>query len=96
MVMGGGNQLFNNICCLLPISAPFVVPACVILGKVSTGIAVISMVLLLVVTILLFSFTAKVYESMIFYNGKVLKLKDILQIAKNRRQVERKGEKSHE
>ena len=60
------------------------------------SIALISMVILLVVTGLLFSFTAKVYESMIFYNGKALKLKDILQIAKNRRQVERKGEKSRE
>jgi len=37
-----------------------------------------------------------VYESLIFYNGKVMSFKDILQIAKNRRQVERKGEKSHE
>ncbi len=96
MMNGGDNQLFVNICSLLPISSPFVVPACVLLGKVPMSIALISMVILLVVTGLLFSFTAKVYESMIFYNGKALKLKDILQIAKNRRQVERKGEKSRE
>lgn len=96
MINGGDNQLFINICGLLPISAPFVVPACVLLGKIPMSIALISMLLLLVATGFLFSFTAKVYESMIFYNGKVLKLKDILQIAKNRRAVERKGEKHHE
>ena len=60
------------------------------------AISLISLAILIIVVGVLFSFTAKVYESMIFYNGKVLKLKDILQIAKNRRQVERKGEKSHE
>ena len=96
LMTGSDNQLFVNICSLIPISAPFVVPACVILGKISMGIALISMVLLLVLTGLLFAFTAKVYESMIFYNGSVLKLKDILMIAKNRTQTERKGEKQHE
>lgn len=96
MMNGGDNQMFINICGLIPISAPFVVPACVLLGKIPMSIALISMVILLVATGVLFSFTAKVYESMIFYNGKVLKLKDILQIAKNRRAVERKGEKHHE
>lgn len=96
LMSGGDNQLFVNICSLVPISAPFVVPACVLLGKIPMSIAVISMVLILVVTGLLFAFTAKVYESMIFYNGSVLKFKDILMIAKNRTQVERKEEKQHE
>jgi len=45
----------------------------------------VSLAVVTVCTAALFSFTAKVYESMIFYNGNVLKLKDILQIAKNRR-----------
>ncbi|MBQ9142602.1 MAG: ABC transporter permease [Lachnospiraceae bacterium] len=96
LMSGGDNQLFVNICSLVPISAPFVVPACVLLGKISMSIALISMVLILVVTGLLFAFTAKVYESMIFYNGSVLKFKDILMIAKNRTQAERKEEKQHE
>ena len=96
LMSGGDNQLFVNICSLVPISAPFVVPACVLLGKISMSIALISMVLILVVTGLLFAFTAKVYESMIFYNGSVLKFKEILMIAKNRTQAERKEEKQHE
>lgn len=93
LMLGGDNQAFTIICSLIPISAPFVVPACLLLNKVSMGVALISLALLLVVTGFLFSFTAKVYESMIFYNGSVMKLKDILQIAKNRKQVAGKEEK---
>lgn len=96
LMTGGDNQLFVNICSLLPFSAPFVVPASILLNKISMGVALGSLVLLLVVTALLFAFTARVYESMIFYNGSVLKLKDILQIAKKRVPVERKEEEHHE
>ena len=96
LMNGGDNQLFVNICSLVPISAPCVVAACVLLSKIPVSIELISMVLILIVTGLLFAFTAKVYESMIFYNGSVLKFKDILMIAKNRTQTERKGEKQHE
>lgn len=93
VLMNGENALFTNICCLVPVSAPFVVPACLILNKISLTIGLISLALLLVFTILLFSFTAKVYESMIFYNGSVMKLKDIIKVAKNRKVAERKEEK---
>ncbi len=93
VLMNGENALFTNICCLVPVSAPFVVPACLILNKISLAIGLISLALLLVFTILLFSFTAKVYESMIFYNGSVMKLKDIIKVAKNRKVAERKEEK---
>ncbi len=96
MLSGGDNQLFINICSLIPVATPFVVPVCVLLDKIPMSIALIGLGILLVATGFLFSFTAKVYESMIFYNGKVLKLKDILQIAKTRKQVERKEVKSHE
>ncbi len=93
LMLGGDNQVFTIVCSLIPISTPFVVPACLLLNKVSMGVALISLALLLVVTGFLFSFTAKVYESMIFYNGSVMKLKDILQIAKNRKQVAGREEK---
>lgn len=93
---GAGNQTFTNICCLLPISSPFILPACLLLGKVSWGVSIIGLVILVVFVWALFALSAMVYESLIFYNGKVMSFKDILQIAKNRRQVERKGEKSHE
>lgn len=86
-MLGNVSDVVVNICCILPLSAPFVVPANLLLGKVGLGTAVLSLVVLVLCTAALFSFTAKVYESMIFYNGNVLKLKDILQIAKNRRRT---------
>lgn len=93
VLMLGENPVFTNICCLVPISAPFVVPACLILNKIPLWIGLLGLAMILIIVACLFSFTAKVYESMIFYNGSVMKLKDILQIAKNRRSVERKEEK---
>lgn len=93
VLKNGDNALFTNICSLIPVSAPFVVPACLILNKIPISIGLISLGLLLVFTVLLFSFTAKVYESMIFYNGSVMKLKDIIKVAKNRKVAERKEEK---
>lgn len=93
VLMTGENPLFTNICCLVPISAPFVVPACLILNKIPLWIGLLGLAMILILVVCLFSFTAKVYESMIFYNGAAMKLKDILQIAKNRRAVERKEEK---
>lgn len=91
-MLGDVNQMVVNICCVIPLSAPFVMPANLLLGKVSIPIALVSLAVAILCTAGLFSFTAKVYESMIFYNGSVLKLKDILQIAKNRRAAARGGE----
>lgn len=96
-MMGKGSDLLVNICCILPLSAPFVLPGNVLLGKVGMGTAAIGLVIAVLCTVALFAFTARVYESMIFYNGKVLKLKDILQIAKNRNMSSEAGgkEESH-
>ena len=83
-MMGKGSDVLVNICCILPLSAPFVLPGNLLLGKVGMGTAAAGLLIAIICTVALFAFTARVYESMIFYNGKVLKLKDILQIAKNR------------
>lgn len=95
-MMGNVSQTVVNICCVIPLSAPFVMPANLLLGKLSMPVALISLAVVLLSTAGLFSFTAKVYESMIFYNGNVLKLKDILQIARNRKlaanSVKQRGE----
>lgn len=83
-MIGGVNPLIINICGLVPISTPFIVPAMLLTGRMTTVIALVGFVLLTVITIALYLFTAGVYESMIFYNGKVLKFKDILAISKVR------------
>lgn len=88
---GSGNALLTNIGSIFPLTSPFVLPANLLMGKAGMGAAVAGIAVLALATVLLFSFTAKVYEAMIFYNGSVLKTKDILQIAKNRQAVQ-KGE----
>lgn len=80
-MMGGVNPVVINVCGLIPISTPFIVPAMLLTGRMTAGMALIGLVLLTVITVVLYLFTANVYESMIFYNGKVLKFKDILAIS---------------
>ncbi len=92
-MMGTANEMIINICCLIPVAAPFIVPANLLTGHIHTGVAMISILILLICTGALFVFTARVYESLIFYNGKVMKLKDILQIAKKRGETAEKEAK---
>lgn len=90
---GMNAELLVSIFSLIPIFAPFIVPANLLLGEISVGYAWISIVLTLAVGAALFWFAARVYEALIFHTGKVLKLKDIIGIAKARRGVsDRKGE----
>lgn len=69
---------------LFPMATPFTLPANLILGKLGVGVGIAGLVILSVVTFLLYLFTARVYEAMIFYNGKVLKIKDIIGLARNK------------
>ena len=87
MVSGSGAGGVLTATCVFPITAPFVGPAAMILGKISIIYPLIGLVLLAIVSIGLFSFTAKTFEALIFYNGKVLKLKDILAIAKQKKEA---------
>lgn len=90
---GASNDILLYVGCMLPVSTPFVVPAYLLLGKIGVLEAVIGIVILGAFTALLFAFTARVYESLIFYNGKVMKAKDIIQIAKVRKRLVGKEEK---
>lgn len=93
---GSASQTVIRICCMVPMAAPFVVPGHLLLGKIGMETALLSCALLVVVTAVLFSFTAKVYEALIFYNGNVMKFKDIIQIAKVRKNHMGKGENRDE
>lgn len=88
-MVGNVNPNIVNALCMLPISAPFLIPANLLLGKINLIAAIIGTAILAICTVVMFIFTSKVYESMIFYNGNVLKFKDILQIAKNRNGVKK-------
>ncbi|MCM1568483.1 MAG: ABC transporter permease [Roseburia sp.] len=95
-ISGTASETMINICCILPVAAPFIVPGNLLLGKIGVGTALLSGALLMVLTVVLFLFTARVYEALIFYNGNVMKFKDILQIARTRRGDTGKGEDTNE
>ncbi|MDE5950791.1 MAG: ABC transporter permease, partial [Acetatifactor sp.] len=61
-MVGNVSDVVVNICCILPLSAPFVMPANLLLGKVSVVTGLVSLTVVVVCTAALFSFTAKVYE----------------------------------
>lgn len=92
-ILGTANETVVNICCMIPIATPFIVPANLLTGHVSVVWAIISIIILIIATAGLLVFTARVYESLIFYNGNVMKFKDILQIAKRRSKAMGKEEK---
>lgn len=88
-MVGNIDPKILDLLSIIPISAPFVIPANLMLGKIGLLPAAIGTALLAALTVALFVFTSKVYESMIFYNGKVLKLKDIIMLAKNKKSVKK-------
>ena len=90
MMLSGKGGSFLKLCCIFPLSAPFVGPASAIMGQVSIVYPLLGMLLLAVCCVVLFIFTAGVFEALIFYNGKTLKFKDVLALAKAKKAKEEK------
>ncbi|MCR5153611.1 MAG: ABC transporter permease [Lachnospiraceae bacterium] len=92
-LMGGENG-FVTFSLIFPISSCFLLPGAIIIGKATPLISLIAIIVLLLSTLLLFKFVAKVYEALILHNGSRLKVKDVLSIYKSSKK--KKGEKQHE
>lgn len=86
---GGTNVLLENVCTFLPIASPFVVPPFLLLGKISVLKSIVSLMVLVIFTVVMFLFTAKVFVATILYQGKVLKIKDVLKLVNDRPVEER-------
>lgn len=77
---GAGWGAFTNFVYLFPLCSPFIVPASLLLGKMSVGIGLLSVAILVVTIILLMIFVSGVFEYLIYYNGSPLKLKELIRI----------------
>ena len=77
---GAGWGGFTNFVYLFPLCSPFIVPASLLLGKVSVGIGLLSVAILVVAIVLLMIFVSGVFEYLIYYNGSPLKLKELIKI----------------
>lgn len=83
-IAGKASPILSKIASICPITSPFIVPCNMILGKMSWPLIIVSVIVMLIAIALLFMLTANVYEAMIFYNGKVLKMKDIIALASSK------------
>lgn len=78
-----GVSVVNYIAYFLPLSSPFIVPIHMILGKISPFVALGSLAILVIFIALTFKLASKIYANMLFYNGKPMKIKDMLKFAKD-------------
>lgn len=79
----GGISVINYIAYLLPLSSPFIVPVHLVLGKIPVYVALISLGILILFIVLALYAASRIYTNMLFYNGKPMKLKDMIQFIKN-------------
>lgn len=77
-----GASAFRYFAILFPFTSVFLTPAAMLTGYVTTVEALISLALLAATVFVLTKFVSDVYESMIYYNGTPLKIKDIINISK--------------
>ncbi len=68
----------------VPFTAIFVVPSRVLIGEMTVGGALLSLLAVMAVTFLLVWLAGKVYRLLILYKGKVPKLGDVLKMLGNR------------
>ena len=79
---------------LFPITSLFITPGTVITGYTGVVMGIASLAVMIIGIIMLVLFVSNVYESMIYYNGQTLKLKDIINISKEtKRSNSKKTEK---
>lgn len=79
----GGFSVLNYIAYLLPLSAPFIAPTHLIIGKLPLWLGLISFLLLCAVIVLAFLLASRIYANMLFYNGSPMKIKDYVRFAKH-------------
>ncbi|HHX18015.1 MAG TPA: ABC transporter permease [Clostridium sp.] len=82
-LVGVGDNPFVYFALIFPLSSPFILPGAVLLGKSPIYITIISVILLAISIILLFNFTAKVYETLILHTGNRIKINELFKMAKN-------------
>ncbi len=93
ILMASGENAFVTFALLFPLSSAFLLPGALLVGRADLWIALIAVAVLLLSIVLMFMFTAKVYEGLILHNGARLKFKDVVAMAKGAKpQKVKKGE----
>lgn len=74
------NDVLINIVRFVPFTAPFTVPADLIVGSMSLGMGIITLLLLLIFTLLFVILAGRLYKGLILYNGSKLTPKKVFKI----------------
>ena len=82
MLNSGGLDAVMNFLALFPLTGAFMTPTLIITGKISTLLAVVALIILVITAAVTFVFAAAIYESMLLYQGKRLGVKDIITLMK--------------
>jgi ABC-2 type transport system permease protein len=82
---GNSGGILDYAAYLAPISAVFITPIYLLLGRATTIWGVASLLILFLSLAGLALFTAKVYEMLILHQGNRLKFKDLVSMSKKRK-----------
>lgn len=78
----GGSSALNYAAYLFPLSAPFIAPTHLLIGKMPLWLGFVSFALLVFMVALAFLLASRIYENMLFYNGTPMKIKDFVRMVK--------------
>jgi len=76
------SSSFENFCALFPFTGAFITPALILTGKLSVFTGTIALIIIVITAVLAFILASAVYESMLLFQGKRLKAKDIIALMK--------------
>ena len=82
MLRSADFGFFQNFCAICPITGAFITPALVLTGKISTMTGFFALMVIIITVVVVYIFAAAVYESMLLYQGKRLKIKDVVTLMK--------------
>nr|MDE7432951.1 ABC transporter permease [Lachnospiraceae bacterium] len=94
--MYDGASAIRYFAMLFPFTSVFITPSAMLTGYVTTVEALISLAILAATIFALIKFVSDVYESMIYYNGTPLKIKDIINISKQNKKGKTNRRKEEE
>lgn len=83
----GDWGIVTNIIYLLPLTSVFIVPAYILIGKVTLITGLISLVIMVLAVLLMLVIVSRIFEHLIYYNGSPLKFKDLIKIYKDKRRA---------
>lgn len=79
-LLGAGENAFVTFALIFPLSSPFILPGAILIGKAELWLVAAAVVLLVTAIVLLFLFVARVYETLIVYNGNRIGLKQLIKM----------------